>query len=198
MTRLQIRTYIKGLINDNTTGAISAKDVQDSLMAVYDGTILNAGGSGGVNLPIDITDVNTLDSLLHQITTSISANANDISALPVPQVIGDFLAKELTYDATVSTVNGLPSATDIATKNYVDNKEPAKVTAVVSDPSGLATRAECITAMVDNSMDWTKDNEFFITETSGISVCLVHYHALGATNEQTAGKFFIFAGKLAV
>lgn len=77
MTRLQLVNLISGLINDNQTGEVSTGDVRDALMAVYDSGILNAGGSGGVNLPIDVTDVYTLDNTL------TTLNANNISMMDV-------------------------------------------------------------------------------------------------------------------
>ncbi len=77
MTRLQLVNLISGLINNNQTGEVSTGDVRDALMAVYDSGILNAGGSGGVNLPIDVTDVYTLDNTL------TTLNANNISMMDV-------------------------------------------------------------------------------------------------------------------
>jgi len=73
MTRLQIKDLIRGLINDNQTGEISSTDVREALMAVYDTGILNAGGNGGVMLPIDSFDVNGLDGALLAINNSLAA-----------------------------------------------------------------------------------------------------------------------------
>ena len=61
MTRLQLKALINGLIGDNQVGEISADDVREALMSVYDSGILNAGGNGGVMLPIDQIDVRDLD-----------------------------------------------------------------------------------------------------------------------------------------
>jgi len=73
MTRLQIKDLIQGLINDNQTGEISSTDVREALMAVYDTGILNAGGNGGVMLPIDSLDVYGLDGALLAINNSLAA-----------------------------------------------------------------------------------------------------------------------------
>ncbi len=72
MTRLQLRALIQGLIGDNQVGEISAMDVRDALMAVYDSGILNAGGNGGVMLPIDQIEVLDLPIDLKAIWNAIN------------------------------------------------------------------------------------------------------------------------------
>lgn len=72
MTRLQLRALIQGLIADNQVGEVSAMDVRDALMAVYDSGILNAGGNGGVMLPIDQVDVDGLGGALLALQNSIN------------------------------------------------------------------------------------------------------------------------------
>ena len=71
MTRQQIKNLVDGLINDNSVGEIAASDVREALLAVYDTGILNAGGSGGVNLPIDSSDVLNLDTALGLISAGL-------------------------------------------------------------------------------------------------------------------------------
>ena len=76
MTRLQLKALINGLVGDNQVGEISADDVREALVAVYDTGILNAGGHGGVNLPIDISDVNTLQPKIDQLVSDNTAMMN--------------------------------------------------------------------------------------------------------------------------
>ncbi len=73
MTRLQLRALVQGLIGDNQVGEISAMDVRDALMAVYDSGILNAGGNGGVMLPIDQVEVLDLPVDLQAIWNAINS-----------------------------------------------------------------------------------------------------------------------------
>ncbi|MCD6136222.1 hypothetical protein J7J63_05860 [Candidatus Bipolaricaulota bacterium] len=50
--------------------------MREALVAVYDTGILNAGGHGGVNLPIDISDVNTLQPKIDQLVSDNTAMMN--------------------------------------------------------------------------------------------------------------------------
>ena len=91
MTRPQLKFYIEQLLPDNQAREISAEDLRDAVIETYDSLILNAGGSGGVNLPIAITDVESLqgdnlESVLIAMGTEIDANKNAL----IP----------FTYDAT--------------------------------------------------------------------------------------------------
>ncbi len=76
MTRLNMKNLIAGLINDNQTGEVTAHDMREALMAIYDTAMLNAGGSGGVNLPIDVTDVDTLDATITMLNSNNTAMMN--------------------------------------------------------------------------------------------------------------------------
>ena len=185
MDYLTYKAYISSKIEDNTTGEISAQDIRECFYTAYDAMTIAASG---IVYPIPSSNIDGLQDYYDEMLKVMS----DITDLKLEDT-----GQNIAVNLNTAAVAALPDFTTFALKTEI-NEPTTKVTAVVSDPDGLATRAECITAMVDNSMDWTVDSEFFITETAGNSICLVHYHALGATNEPTAGKFFVFAGKLAV
>ncbi len=185
MDYLTYKAYIASKIEDNTTGEISAQDMRECFYTAYDAMTVAASG---ITYPIPSNNIEHLQDYYDAMLKVMS----DITDL---KIVDEHL--NIAVDLNTVAVAALPDFTTFALKTEI-NEPTTKVTAVVSDPNGLATRAECITAMVDNAMDWTVDSEFFITETAGDSICLVHYHALGAINEPTAGKFFVFPGKLAV
>ncbi len=78
MTRLDIRLLIESLINDNFTGEVTAQDMREALMLVYDQVVRNApAGIGGVQLPLVFSDVDGLPNEL----IKIADNTTDIAAI---------------------------------------------------------------------------------------------------------------------
>ena len=63
MTKQQLEQFIASVINNNGTGEITAKDVRDALIAVYQTAIDNAQGGGGVAVPIGFTDVENVNGV---------------------------------------------------------------------------------------------------------------------------------------
>ncbi len=70
MTKQELETQIRTIIYDNPDGDVSAGDVGDVLMTLYDTVILNSGAGG--SLPINMSDVTNLDANLDVINANIN------------------------------------------------------------------------------------------------------------------------------
>ncbi len=96
MTRLDIRLLIENLINDNFTGEVTAQDMREALMLIYDQVVRNApAGTGGVQLPLTFSDVSGLTTELAKIDANTiaiaaikTASANNVNVCEVFDVNG--------------------------------------------------------------------------------------------------------------